>query len=137
MSNVSEVAVTGPASPRIATLDDLAGKEVFVRKSSSYYESLVALNRKFAAEKKAAVILKEAPETLEDEDLLEMLNAGLVAVVIVDKHKADFWKQVFPRYRADRCRSAGGGVWAFARAAPSSGVAERFCREAGSEPRLG
>ena len=44
----------GPGSPKIATVDDLAGKEVFVRKSSSYYESLVALNKKFAAEKKAA-----------------------------------------------------------------------------------
>ena len=68
-----------------------------MRKSSSYYESLVALNKKFAAEKKAPVNIKEAPETLEDEDLLEMLNAGLVAIVVVDKHKADFWKQVFPK----------------------------------------
>ena len=68
-----------------------------MRKSSSYYESLVALNKKFAAEKKPPVKLKEAPETLEDEDLLEMLNAGLVALVIVDKHKADFWKQIFPK----------------------------------------
>ena len=35
--------------------------------------------------------------TLEDEDLLEMLNAGLIAIIIVDKHKADFWKQIFPQ----------------------------------------
>ena len=89
--------MSGPASPKIASLDDLSGKEVFVRKSSSYYESLVALNKKFAASKKPPVKLKEAPETLEDEDLLEMLNAGLVALVIVDKHKADFWKQIFPK----------------------------------------
>ena len=68
-----------------------------MRKSSSYYESLVALNKKFAAEKKAPVILKEAPESLEDEDLLEMLNAGLVAFVVVDNHIANFWKQVFPK----------------------------------------
>ena len=107
MSNVSEIVVTGPASPKIASLDDLAGKEVFVRKSSSYYESLVALNKKFAAEKKPPVTLKEAPETLEDEDLLEMLNAGLVALVVVDKHKADFWKQVFPQaHRARRRRGS-------------------------------
>jgi membrane-bound lytic murein transglycosylase MltF len=97
LTNVSEVVITGPASPAIARLDDLAGKEIFVRKSSSYHESLVALNQRFAAEKKAAVILKEAPETLEDEDLIEMLNAGLVSVLIVDKHKADFWRQVFPK----------------------------------------
>ena len=97
LANVSEVVVSGPASPKIASLDDLSGKEVFVRKSSSYYESLVALNKKFAAAKKPPVKLKEAPETLEDEDLLEMLNAGLIALVIVDKHKADFWKQIFPK----------------------------------------
>ena len=78
LSNVSEVVVSGPASPKVASLDDLSGKDVFVRKSSSYYESLVALNKKFAAEKKPPVTLKEAPETLEDEDLLEMLNAGLI-----------------------------------------------------------
>ena len=38
--NVSEVVVSGPASPAITSVDELAGKEVFGRKSSSYYESL-------------------------------------------------------------------------------------------------
>jgi len=97
LANVSEIVVSGPASPKVASVDDLSGQEVFVRKSSSYYESLVALNKKFSAEKKAPVKLKEAPETLEDEDLLEMLSAGLIVLVIVDKHKADFWKQIFPK----------------------------------------
>ena len=97
LGNVSEVVVAGPASPKVASLDDLSGKEVFVRKSSSYYESLVALNKKLSAGKKPPVRLKEAPETLEDEDLIEMLNAGLIALIIVDKHKADFWKQIFPK----------------------------------------
>ena len=95
--NVSEIVVSGPASPKIASLDDLSGKEIFVRKSSSYYESLADLNKKFAAAKKPPVKLKEAPETLEDEDLLEMLDAGLIALVVVDKHKAEFWKQIFPK----------------------------------------
>jgi hypothetical protein len=43
---VDESVVTGPASPSIASIEDLSGKEVFVRKSSSYYEHLVGLNRK-------------------------------------------------------------------------------------------
>jgi Bacterial extracellular solute-binding proteins, family 3 len=77
LANVSEVAVSGPGSPKIASLDELSGKEVFVRKSSSYYESLVALNKKFASEKKSPVTLKEAPENLEDEDLLECSTPGL------------------------------------------------------------
>lgn len=62
LANVTEVLVTGPASPSVASVDDLAGKEVFVRKSSSYYESVVALNKRFATERKPAVTLKEAPD---------------------------------------------------------------------------
>jgi membrane-bound lytic murein transglycosylase MltF len=123
LTNVREVVLTGPASPVVATLDDLAGREVFVRKSSSYYDSLVALNQRLAAEKKQPVILKEAPEQLEDEDLIEMLNAGLVAIIVVDKHKADFWKQVFPKIQIHHgmaLRSGGEVAWRSARTAPSS-----------------
>jgi membrane-bound lytic murein transglycosylase MltF len=95
-TEVSEIVVTGPRSPAIAKVDDLAGQEVFVRKSSSYWESLVALNERFRSEGKKEAVLKPAPETLEDEDLLEMVNAGLVKTVVVDNHMATFWKQVFP-----------------------------------------
>ena len=95
--DVREIVLTGPASPALSTLDDLAGKEVFVRRSSSYYESLVALNARFAAEQKPLITLKEAPEELEDEDLIEMLNAGLVSILVVDQHIADFWKKVFTK----------------------------------------
>ncbi|MDM0022527.1 lytic transglycosylase F [Variovorax saccharolyticus] len=121
MSNVSEVVVTGPASPKVADLDDLAGKDVFVRRSSSYYESLLALNKKFEAERKAPVNLKEAPETLEDEDLLEMLNAGLVGIVIVDKYIADFWKQIFPKVTVHdnvAVRTGGEIAWAIRKGSP-------------------
>ena len=121
MSNVSEVVVSGPASPKIASLDDLSGKEVFVLKSSSYYESLVALNQKFAAEKKPPVVLKEAPEMLEDEDLLEMLNAGIIPLIVVDKHLADFWKQVFPQITVHgdvAVRTGGEIAWAVRKDSP-------------------
>jgi membrane-bound lytic murein transglycosylase MltF len=121
LSNASEVVLTGPASPALATLDDLAGKDVFVRKSSSYYESLLALNRRLAAERKPAVILKTAPEELEDEDLIEMLNAGLISCIVVDKHKADFWKRVFPKImvRSDMVVRSGGEIaWAVRKGSP-------------------
>ena len=45
----------------------------------------------------APVKIRLAPETLEVEDLLEMVNAGLVKATIVDSHVADFWKNVFPK----------------------------------------
>jgi membrane-bound lytic murein transglycosylase MltF len=96
ITGVNEIVVTGPGAPAIATTDDLAGKEVFVRRSSSYYESLMALNQRLKGQGKPEVVLKPAPETLEDEDLLEMVNAGLVKIVVVDNYIAEFWKQVLP-----------------------------------------
>ena len=94
-TNVSEVVVTGPGAPPIATLDDLAGQEVFVRKPSVYYESLSRLNEQLKARGKPAIIIDEAPDVLEDDDVLEMVNAGLAPITVVDDYLAQFWSQVF------------------------------------------
>jgi membrane-bound lytic murein transglycosylase MltF len=96
IANVDEIVVTGPNGPAIAALDDLSGQEVFVRESSSYYESLVALNKDFAARGLKPAVIVSAPEEFEDEDLMEMAAAGLVKVLVVDNHKAWFWQRVIP-----------------------------------------
>jgi len=93
--DVSEVVVTGPGAPPIASVEDLSGQAVFVRKTSSYYQSLLALNQRLAAAGKVPVDIHAAPENLEDDDLLEMTNAGLIRIIIVDNFMAGFWKQVF------------------------------------------
>jgi membrane-bound lytic murein transglycosylase MltF len=120
-TGVSEIVVTGPQSPEIKTVDDLAGKDVFVRTSSSYYESLVALNERLKAEGKPEVRLTAAPEVLEDEDLLEMLNAGLIGILVVDSHKAEFWKQIFSDIvlHPDVALRTGGEIaWAVRKGCP-------------------
>jgi membrane-bound lytic murein transglycosylase MltF len=120
-ANVSELVVSGPTSPAVSSVEDLAGQEVFVRKSSSYYESLVVLNQRFAAEHRPAVRIKEAPETLEDEDLIEMVNAGLMPLTVVDKHVADFWKQIFPNITVHdgvAVRTGGDIAWAIRKGSP-------------------
>jgi membrane-bound lytic murein transglycosylase MltF len=93
--DVSEVVVTGPGAPPITSVADLSGQEVFVRRPSSYYESLLALNERLRAAGKPPVALVAAPENLEDEDLLEMVNAGLVKITVVDSYLAEFWKKIF------------------------------------------
>jgi len=121
MTDVREVVLTGPGTPTLSTLDDLAGKEIFVRRSSSYYESLIELNKRLTAEKKTPVTIKEAPEQLEDEDLIEMLNAGLVPMLVVDKHVADFWKKVFPKIVVHDAISVGTDgeiAWALRKDSP-------------------
>jgi membrane-bound lytic murein transglycosylase MltF len=93
--NVSEVVVTGPSSPAIASVDDLSGKEVYTRKRSNFHESLVALNKHLKAKGKAPVIIEDVPPNLEDDDLLEMVNAGLIPTIVVHDYMAEFWKKLF------------------------------------------
>jgi membrane-bound lytic murein transglycosylase MltF len=95
--NVSEIVVTGPGAEPIATAEDLSGREVYVRKSSSYYESLEKLNAELAKAGKKPVKVRFAPEELESEDILEMVNAGLVKTTIMDNHIAEFWSKIFTK----------------------------------------
>jgi len=94
-TNVSEIVVTGPGAPPIQSADDLSGKDVAVRAGSTYQESLESLNRRLAAAGKPPVIIRQVPVNLEDDDILEMVNAGLIQITVVDDYLAQFWKKVF------------------------------------------
>jgi membrane-bound lytic murein transglycosylase MltF len=120
-TSVKELVVTGPKSPAITTVDDLAGKTVHVRKASSYYESLVALNGRFAKEGKPAVKLVLVPDALEDEDMMEMLNAGLLEAIVVDDWKARMWAQILPKIKVNAqavVREGGQIGWATRKGSP-------------------
>jgi len=92
---VQEIIVTGPTAPPLHSLDDLSGKEVYVQPTSSYYESLTRINDGFRARKMAPIKLRNAPGHFETEDTLEMLNAGLVKIVVADDYLAKFWKEIY------------------------------------------
>jgi membrane-bound lytic murein transglycosylase MltF len=111
-TNVSEVVVTGPGAPPIATLDDLSGQDVFVRKGSIYEESLITLNEQLKARGKPAAVFVEAPAVLEDDDVLEMVNAELAPITVVDDYLAQFWSQVFTNIKVhpDVALRSGGNL---------------------------
>lgn len=121
LKGVAEIVVTGPASPPLAALEDLAGKDVHVRRASSYYESLVALNLRFAAQGRPAMRIRLVPDALEDEDLLEMLAAGLLGIVVVDDWKAKLWAQLLPKIEPRptlALRTGADIAWALRKASP-------------------
>jgi membrane-bound lytic murein transglycosylase MltF len=121
LTGVKELIVTGPAAPPLAGVDDLAGKEIHVRKSSSYYESLVLLNENFKKAGKSQMNLVPADESFEDEDLLEMVNAGLIPMIVMDSHKAQFWTQIFDKIQVQSeiaVRTGGDIAWAFRKNSP-------------------
>jgi membrane-bound lytic murein transglycosylase MltF len=120
-SAVAEVVVTGPKSPAVTTVDDLAGRTFHVRPSSSYHESLKALNERFRKEGKPAMRIEPVPDALEDEDMLEMLNAGLLQLVVVDDWKAKMWAQIFPSLKVHesiKVREGGRIGWAIRKGSP-------------------
>ncbi len=120
--NVREVLVTGPSAPPMGHRDDLAGQMIHVRKSSSYFDSLTALNRDFKKRGLKPIALIPADEYLEDNDLLEMVNAGLIPMIIVDSHKAQFWKDIFNNIKVHSdisVRDGGNIAWAFRKNSPT------------------
>ena len=78
-----EILVMKKGAPALANLDELAGVEVHVRKTGSYYESLRKLNERFRQAGKPQMKLT-VPDELEDEDMMEMVSAGLLRVIVVD-----------------------------------------------------
>jgi membrane-bound lytic murein transglycosylase MltF len=119
-SGVNEVVVSAPGGPQIASVDDLAGKTVSVRKTSSYWEHLEALNQRFKTEGKPEVQLQAVPEDLGDEDLLEMVNSGLLPMTVVSDWTAKLWSKLLPKMVVtDTAISTGGTVaWAVRKDSP-------------------
>jgi membrane-bound lytic murein transglycosylase MltF len=140
-TGVSEIVVTGPGSPPVASVDDLSGREVFVRLSSSYFQSLWHVNEDFGRRGLAPLRVKPAPDGLEDEDVLEMVSAGLVPLAVVDSHKAAFWAQVLPGlvlHEDVAVRSGAEIAWAFRKGSPQLRAAvDEFARTHGKGTAFG
>ncbi len=113
--------MTASDQPSVATAADLSGREVHVRRSSSYYQSLIALNESLRKSGKRPVTIVDASEQLEDEDLLEMVNAELMPATVVDNHVAELWAKVFDHIRVNDgavLREQGRIAWALRRNTP-------------------
>jgi membrane-bound lytic murein transglycosylase MltF len=95
LEDVDEVIVVHDSVKGIERVEDLAGREVCVRKSSSYYESLVSLNDRLSSQGLEPVRIVEVDETLETEDILEMVNSGALDITVSDSHIAEIWSEVF------------------------------------------
>ncbi len=112
---VREVVVTGPGVPELRTLEDLSGREVYVRASSSYAEHLRRLNQDWRAQGRKPVIIRPADENLEDGDILEMVNTGVVPITVVNGSDAGFYRELLTGLTVhDSLVVASGGTYAWA-----------------------
>ena len=118
---LKEILITGPSAPSINALENLSGKTVYVRLSSSYAESVHQFSERLRAQGKAGIRIEPVDESLEDEDLIEMVDAGLLPWAIVDNYKPQMWREVFTRVsvREDLVLREGATLaWAIRQGSP-------------------
>jgi membrane-bound lytic murein transglycosylase MltF len=98
-TGVREVWVLGPAAPEVRTVEDMQGFAVHLRRSTSFFEHLAALNAERTAAGKPPFPVVEADENLTDDDLIEMVGAGIIPATIADEPVAELFAQVFDNVR--------------------------------------
>ena len=96
VTDVSEVVVTHKSDTSIRSLDDLSGRILYVLSGSSYVQHLVELSQKFKDEGRPPIYVVESDAYLATEDILELVNAGIVEVTVADNHIASLWANVLP-----------------------------------------
>jgi len=131
--NVDEVVIFAPGvGDDVRSLDDLAGRSVYVRKSSSYFEHLTELNEDLVGRSLEPIRIDAANELLRSQDILEMVNAGLISATVVDSYKASSWSKIYAdlKIREDLVVHGGGEIaWAFRKDSPHlAAVVDDFAR---------
>lgn len=100
MQHITQVVVTGPDLQNIASFDDLAGKDIYVNPITTYYDNLNKLNADRQKVGKQPFNVKAADRNLSDDDLVEMVNAGLIPATVTTLTRANLWSQVLPNLKA-------------------------------------
>ncbi len=80
-----EVVVWKDGTRPLKAAEDLSGKEVHVRKSASYFATVLALNAKLKAAGRPQVVVKPVSEDWETDTILQAVARGEIAYTIADE----------------------------------------------------
>lgn len=92
---VDEVVVRHRNAEPVRRIEDLSAREVHVLRGSSYAEHLRELNIRLGYTGRTPVQIREAEPWLRSEDIMELVNAGVVELTVIDDYKAKLWSQLF------------------------------------------
>jgi membrane-bound lytic murein transglycosylase MltF len=95
-TNVKQILVTGKTLGRVSSLADLGGKKIYVNPITAYYGNLEKVNESLRTQGKPAMLIESAGKNLLDEDLMEMVNAGILPATVTISERAKLWASVFP-----------------------------------------
>src|SRR5215472_4265032 len=86
----------GRSMPGYRALPTWVGKEVYVNPLTVYYGNLQKMNDSLVKSGKTPIVIKAADKNLTDDDLIQMVNAGLIPATVTRKQRAQLWSQVLP-----------------------------------------
>jgi membrane-bound lytic murein transglycosylase MltF len=98
-TGVTQIIVTGSTLASVSSFEDLAGKQVYVNPLTTYYENLQKMNESLRKAGKTLIVIKAADKNLTDDDLLQMVNAGLIPATATTNERADLWSKVLDNIR--------------------------------------
>jgi membrane-bound lytic murein transglycosylase MltF len=113
--NIDEVAVTHAKAPEIKEIEGLSGRKVYVRSGSSYVEHLRLESDRMRRNGKTPIRVVETESHMATEDILELVNAGIVPLTVADHHIAEAWASVMPGInvlRGIKIHTGGRIAWA-------------------------
>ena len=96
ITGLKEIVVGGPKSPKLNSLADLSGQEIYLREGSSYESATIKLNDSLKSKGLKPIIIKTLDPYLETEDILEMVNSGVIPFSAVVEDLAKLWDRVMP-----------------------------------------
>ena len=100
LNDATQIIVTGSEYGAVSTLDGLGGKQVYVNPLTVYFENLQKVNESLQKAGKATIAIEAADRNLGDDDLIQMVGAGLIPATVTTKQRADLWSKVLPNLKA-------------------------------------
>jgi membrane-bound lytic murein transglycosylase MltF len=130
VTGIKDIVVGGPSAPPVHSIADLAGKHVFVRENTSFQASLMRLNDSFRKTGRKPMYIDFTDPYLESEDILAMVNEGMIPYTIVPEDLGTLWNTAYTNLKVYTNVAVDSNVsygWAFRKNSPKlKSVVNRF-----------
>ncbi|MFQ6549602.1 transglycosylase SLT domain-containing protein [Aestuariibius sp. 2305UL40-4] len=94
ITDVNDVPVLGPDLD-VSSIDDLVGIPIYLSENSRYAANAERLNDTRIAAGKEPLTIRYVDPALDDFDLIEMVEIGLIQATIATDFKANFWNTIY------------------------------------------
>lgn len=102
VDNVAMVLVGRKGERSFQRVEQLSGRTLSLTNASAAGDTLHEINQKLALRKLPPIKVEWVDPTLAVEDVLEMVQAGIYHLTVVEQPIAERWARVMPKLRIDR-----------------------------------